>query len=168
MSQSTRERIFGLDLLRAVAIGLVLVCHLGPFFVAPFIAGWFAQICNLANVGVDLFFVLSGFLIGGILLREIECGMTLRGMLRFWSRRWWRTLPNYYLFLALNMAACWFLGHAADAPRYLAFMQGLWWDPDPRVFHESWSLCGRMVLASFVVGMPGQSFFPRIAACSRP
>ena len=27
------------------------------------------------------------------------------------------------------------------APRYLALMQGLWWDPDPRVFHESWSLC---------------------------
>lgn len=141
MSQSSRERIFGLDLLRAVAIGLVLVCHLAPLFVEPYVARWVAEICHLSSLGVDLFFVLSGFLIGGILLRELERGATIRGLIRFWSRRWWRTLPNYYLFLVVNMAAYWYLGHAADAPRYLAFMQGLWWDPDPRAFHESWSLC---------------------------
>ena len=44
-------------------------------------------------------------------------------------------------FSRLNLAIYGYLGLAAGAPRYLAFVQGLWWDPDPRVFHESWSLC---------------------------
>jgi peptidoglycan/LPS O-acetylase OafA/YrhL len=163
MSQSARGRIFGLDLLRAAAIGLVLVCHLDPLFGAPYVARSVAEIGHLADVGVDLFFVLSGFLIGGILLRELERGPSFRGLVRFWSRRWWRTLPNYYLFLVLNMAVYWFRGHAADAPRYLAFMQGLWWDPDPRAFHESWSLCVEewFYLSFAMLAYAGAAVLPR-------
>ena len=100
MSQSARQRIFGLDLLRAIAIGLVLLCHITPFFVFPLAPGWFAEVSALASLGVDLFFVLSGFLIGGILLRDLDRGASFRSLVAFWSRRWWRTLPNYYLFLA--------------------------------------------------------------------
>jgi peptidoglycan/LPS O-acetylase OafA/YrhL len=141
MLQPGAPRLFGLDLLRATAIGLVLFCHLTLVFVPPLVPGWLAEVSFFGDLGVDLFFVLSGFLIGGILLRDLERGASFRELMHFWSRRWWRTLPNYYLFLALNMAASWFLGHAPGAPRYLAFMQGLWWDPDPGLFHESWSLC---------------------------
>jgi peptidoglycan/LPS O-acetylase OafA/YrhL len=92
-------------------------------------------------VGVDLFFVLSGFLIGGILLRDLERGASWRGLTSFWSRRWWRTLPNYYLFLAMNLAAFRVLGHSPDTLRYLVFLQGAWWGPGPVAFPESWSLC---------------------------
>lgn len=56
------NRNFGLDLLRAVAIMLVLVQHAGlnPYPI------------ELGRFGVELFFVLSGFLIGNILLRDFE------------------------------------------------------------------------------------------------
>jgi peptidoglycan/LPS O-acetylase OafA/YrhL len=66
--------------LRAVAIGAVLLCHAG----VPFLAGGY--------VGVDVFFVISGFLITGLLLREVERtgGISLRG---FYARRIRRLLP---------------------------------------------------------------------------
>ena len=54
--------------------------------------------------GVDMFFVLSGFLIGNILLKEINKtnAFGVKGLTTFWKRRWFRTLPNYYLILAAN------------------------------------------------------------------
>ena len=60
-----------------------------------------AVLRHLGSVGVDLFFVLSGFLIGGILWRtgaQLRSGRVLMG---FWLRRWLRTLPNYYFFLVV-------------------------------------------------------------------
>jgi peptidoglycan/LPS O-acetylase OafA/YrhL len=163
MLQSGAQRNFGLDLLRATAIGLVLLCHTTLVFVPPFVPGWFAEVSFFGDLGVDLFFVLSGFLIGGILLRDLEKGASFRDLMHFWSRRWWRTLPNYYLFLALNMAASWLLGHAPGAPRYLAFMQGLWWDPDPGLFHESWSLCVEewFYLSFALLAFAGAAVLPR-------
>ena len=54
--------------------------------------------------GVELFFVLSGFLIGSILIRTLEKDnvFNFRSVLYFWKRRWFRTLPNYYLILFVN------------------------------------------------------------------
>ncbi len=56
--------------------------------------------------GVELFFVLSGFLIGTIILKIYSENHSFTGsqMLDFWKRRWLRTLPNYYLVLFLNLA----------------------------------------------------------------
>ncbi|MFW6693474.1 acyltransferase family protein [Streptomyces sp. MAR4 CNX-425] len=66
--------------LRAVALGLVLLYHAG----VPWLAGGY--------VGVDVFFVLSGFLITGLLLREAERHGTV-SLLRFYGRRARRLLP---------------------------------------------------------------------------
>lgn len=85
-------RIAGLDGLRAVAVGLVLVDHLLP-------AG-----ANGGFVGVDVFFVISGFLITGLLIRETET----RGRIRFagfWRRRARRLLPALGLLLTVCTAA---------------------------------------------------------------
>ncbi|WP_035812737.1 acyltransferase family protein, partial [Jiangella gansuensis] len=60
--------------LRAVAVGLVLAYHAG----LPLVSGGF--------VGVDVFFVVSGFLITGLILREIETTGRLR-LARFYARR---------------------------------------------------------------------------------
>ncbi len=140
MSQSQGRRIFGLDLLRAIAIGLVLVTHAALFF-EGFAPRRLMDVFVLGDVGVDLFFVMSGFLIGGILLRDLERGGSFRDVLRFWSRRWWRTLPNYYLFLALNAAAClWLVGDRFPSIPFLVFGQSILW-PHPSFFSESWSLC---------------------------
>ena len=55
--------------------------------------------------GVDLFFVLSGYLIVGILLKYAAMRDVpfRKRALDFWQRRWLRTLPNYYLFLFINI-----------------------------------------------------------------
>jgi peptidoglycan/LPS O-acetylase OafA/YrhL len=66
--------------LRAVAVTMVLLYHVG----VPFVPGGFA--------GVDVFFVISGFLITGLMVRELE--RTGRLSLRdFWARRAKRLLP---------------------------------------------------------------------------
>ncbi|MBL0341636.1 MAG: acyltransferase [Bacteroidetes bacterium] len=55
--------------------------------------------------GVELFFVLSGFLIGTILLKiyKKNDGIDFKEVFSFWKRRWFRTIPNYYLVLILNI-----------------------------------------------------------------
>jgi peptidoglycan/LPS O-acetylase OafA/YrhL len=129
-------RVFGLDLMRATAIGLVLVAH-ASFMFLPLthaLEGWWM----LGHLGVELFFVLSGFLIGGILATQ-AAGDDFR-VGRFWTRRWLRTLPNYYLFLLINIAiARWTEGAWPHAAPYAAFVQNLAW-PQPIFFIEAWSL----------------------------
>jgi len=94
------KRVFGLDVYRAVAILLVVLSHssilAGPIF------SWLPSI-PLPD-GVELFFVLSGFLIGTILIKTLESTerFGFRELLNFWKRRWFRTLPNYYLILFIN------------------------------------------------------------------
>ncbi len=92
----------------------------------------------LGSLGMDMFFVLSGFLIGGILLDSV--GSSSDWVKKFWMRRWIRTLPNYYLFLALN-AIIWVytFGPVPDWPKFLVFLQNLAWIQSP-FYPESWSL----------------------------
>ena len=87
--------------MRAVAILLVLFAH-----DAAFIGSWFGWRVPLAlslagMFGVELFFVLSGLLIGRLLLDIAEHGPTLHNLGIFLARRWMRTLPLYFLWLAL-------------------------------------------------------------------
>ncbi|HVJ53364.1 MAG TPA: acyltransferase [Aliidongia sp.] len=88
------ERNIGLDLVRTVAILLVMLGHLMPVFQAP--PPWPDIATYISDLGVELFFSLSGFLIGQILL-DTPPGATRR----FWIRRWLRTLPAYYFYYAL-------------------------------------------------------------------
>jgi peptidoglycan/LPS O-acetylase OafA/YrhL len=94
------SRNFGLDLFRAVAILFVVISH-GGFLLTDTLFDGFPYFRMVD--GVDLFFVLSGFLIGGILLKEInKPKFGIPELRTFWIRRWLRTLPNYYLVLGLN------------------------------------------------------------------
>lgn len=94
-------RVLELDGIRGVAIGLVLLWH---YFVLPAqtVPGTFLsylQACGrLTWTGVDLFFVLSGFLIGGILLDSRESPNFFR---TFYIRRFFRIVPLYLVWLSL-------------------------------------------------------------------
>lgn len=129
-------RRFGLDAWRAAAILLVVAGH-ASFFFLPLttkLDAWY----GLAFLGVELFFVLSGFLIGSILIAEFrERTFHLR---QFWTRRWLRTLPNYFLFLALNIVLYRAMNGAwPQFGLFLVFLQNFAW-PHPPWFSEAWSL----------------------------
>ena len=92
------NRVYGLDILRALAIFFVVLAH-GDKLMPPERYKYFHYI---VFDGVAIFFVLSGFLIGGILIKILnEKELTFSGMLNFWKRRWFRTLPNYFLILSI-------------------------------------------------------------------
>jgi len=132
----SETRVFGLDFLRALAIMLVLLAH-ASFMFLP-LTHRLEAVWVFGQLGVELFFVLSGFLIGAILVKQAEAARF--GVGRFWARRWLRTLPNYYLFLAINIGlARWIDGAWPHAAGYAVFMQNFAW-PQPIFFIESWSL----------------------------
>ncbi len=94
------KRVFGLDIFRAIAILIVLKDHGGIISGDLFDNIPFIPLID----GVELFFVLSGFLIGSILIKMLEKDkkLNLSSISHFWKRRWFRTLPNYYLILFVN------------------------------------------------------------------
>lgn len=126
----------GLALVRAVAILLVLWEH-GVFlleFLAPEIH-W-----RIPIDGVDVFFTLSGFLIGKILMRT---EYTWSGLFTFWMRRWLRTIPLYYIFLFLYILLTYSHINGGILSNYTIlyafFLQNLL-VPLDLFFWESWSL----------------------------
>lgn len=138
MSQTSR--VFGLDLLRCLAILAVLASH--SLWIFPPFSGFLYDVISVLGVlGVELFFVLSGFLIGSILYRSwvVQLAGPKQG-LHFLMRRWLRTLPNYYLFLILTIAVAFFVNYpVGQLWRYVFFVQNFS-SPMPSFFHESWSL----------------------------
>lgn len=128
------DRNFGLDLGRATAIMLVLLAH----FVkkVDFLGFW----------GVELFFSLSGFLIGGILWRDLLQPdlVNFKYIFNFWLRRWYRTLPNYYLFLLIMIVFHQYI--SVDLKSYYTVFTSLWFGQNflgrnSNFFGVSWSLC---------------------------
>ncbi len=130
------ERIFGLDILRTVAILIVVLDH-GK----SLLKNYFAEFSNLVLPdGVNIFFVLSGYLIGHILIKTIEQNKSLNFtlVLDFLKRRWLRTLPNYFLFLIINIIIYnQFVNR--NIVTYLFFFQNFHLHFDG-IFWKSWSL----------------------------
>jgi peptidoglycan/LPS O-acetylase OafA/YrhL len=94
-------RIGALDGLRGLAIGLVLLAHFGfAFLDFTSRSWWLPYACKLEAgwCGVDLFFVLSGFLIGGILIDYRNSPRLIRV---FYARRALRIIPLYYVLLTV-------------------------------------------------------------------
>lgn len=127
-----------MDILRSAAILLVLVSH-GRSFLPAFEG--VDQLSNGGYFGVELFFVLSGFLIGKILIKIFEKeNYSNTDLFTFWKRRWFRTLPNYFLFLILNaFVFSYFFENTNFEFQYLFFFQNFFW-PMPQLMGESWSL----------------------------
>jgi peptidoglycan/LPS O-acetylase OafA/YrhL len=100
------RRSFGLDLARATAISFVLVGHFLSVGAVFYFGRPLSRTGELTAAvggffGVELFFALSGFLIGRILLDAIAQSPTLDTWARFIVRRWLRTIPLYVLWLVV-------------------------------------------------------------------
>ena len=133
------NRLPGLDLLRAIAIVWVMIFH------SYFIGGWghFGGIEQNGWMGVDLFFVLSGFLIGSQVLRSLAERGTF-SFAEFYQRRAFRILPAY-----LVVVAAYFIwpsireqGDVQPLWQFLTFTVNLFIDAkDHLAFSHVWSLC---------------------------
>jgi peptidoglycan/LPS O-acetylase OafA/YrhL len=142
-----KKRILGLDLMRAIAILLVIFHHGFTLFTFPFIP---------LPDGVDIFFVLSGFLIGGILIKSMEKskGFSLNDLKIFWFRRWFRTLPAFWFTLIVNLILYFCINLQTQSLKetiklmvlkeklwqFFFFVQNLFANLSTRFFSESWSL----------------------------
>jgi peptidoglycan/LPS O-acetylase OafA/YrhL len=122
------RRIGQLDLLRAVAIFLVLGAH--KYAVSLWRnSGW---------MGVDLFFVLSGFLVSGLLFKEFIERRGIR-LDRFLIRRALKIYPAFYFMLAATLAIELYRGAPVRSGRFLAemlFVQNYL----PSIYGHTWSL----------------------------
>ena len=151
------RRVPELDGLRGVAIGLVLVVHLftapAAFIPRPNPIAYLQIATRLAWSGVDLFFILSGFLIGGILL---DARYSRNFFKVFYFRRVCRILPIYLVFCALvaffqvfvypshRDTMDWMFSLPMPWYSYLTFTQN-WWAAlrnmaGPAVLAPTWSL----------------------------
>lgn len=101
------KRVIELDVLRGVAILLVLVRHnFMPSDTAGFLQPVLSSLICFGWTGVDLFFVLSGFLIGGLLFAEVQASGRLR-VRRFLIGRGMKIWPQYYTYLAAVVLIIW-------------------------------------------------------------
>jgi peptidoglycan/LPS O-acetylase OafA/YrhL len=134
-----RSRVYGLDILRAVAVLFVVLIH--SAYILP--AGAATMLSHFILDGVSIFLVLSGFLIGGILIRILETEKpSMSTLFRFWFRRWLRILPAYYFILVLLILLPAFYTHYSswrETLKYFFFVQNFY-DRHPDFFPEAWSI----------------------------
>lgn len=133
------SRVYGLDIFRAFAVLFVLIGH---SFQHSNISPEIRHFGKLGILGVELFFVLSGFLIGSIIMRLIEERRfnSLKDVSIFWKRRWLRTLPLYFVTLFAFIRFDYHGRHELlDYPLYFVFMQNFAYKI-PDFFELSWSL----------------------------
>lgn len=133
-------RLPGLDLLRSIAIVWVMLFH--TFLVGGLGPDW-TWLTRFGWMGVDIFFVLSGFLIGSQLLRQLRRGESLQ-LRDFYWRRAWRILPAFAVVLAVYVA----FPVLREAPgleawwQFASFTLNLFIDYGRhQAFSHAWSLC---------------------------
>jgi peptidoglycan/LPS O-acetylase OafA/YrhL len=133
------SRVYGLDVFRAYAILFVLIGHCCDH---SKISSEIKVFGRLGILGVELFFVLSGFLIGSIIMRLIDEKRfhSLGDISAFWKRRWLRTLPLYFVALLAFLRFDYHGRHELlEYPAYFFFMQNIAYKI-PEFFELSWSL----------------------------
>jgi len=157
----TKDRIFGLDILRCLAILFVLFSHTSFMLPVSEDSKDF-MLLYFGFTGVEFFFILSGYLVGKILLELLRKQPPSFSLIKhFWIRRWFRTLPAYFLALLLYAALWYYLYKEVifqAEPFYLLFFVFLqnFINGPPEFFRHSWSLS---VEEWFYITLPLWIFF---------
>jgi peptidoglycan/LPS O-acetylase OafA/YrhL len=161
----------GLDLLRAIAVAWVMLFH---SFVVGGLGESYGWLSRYGWMGVDLFFVLSGFLIGSQVLAPLARGegLSFRG---FYLRRAFRILPAFAAVLALYLACPWFREAPGLEPwwKFATFTMNLSIDyANRQAFSHAWSLCVEEhfyllfpLLALWMTRQPSPRKFVAVCVC---
>jgi len=140
-----------MDTFRGIAVIWVLLAHLDYFFNMKVVLGpvfsFFKIFAEVGYLGVDMFFVISGFLITGILIEDYDKEIRIK---RFYTRRAFKILPQY--FLAIFLVCAYILFASASDPNVIKIhdnsLKGIWsyflflqnfFEPLPILAH-TWSL----------------------------
>jgi len=138
--REARQRLGALDVLRAIAILLVIGRHLPtlppgfPWLVAGVLNAW----RHVGWAGVDLFFVLSGFLVSGLIFRDLELHGSF-SLKTFLIRRGLKIYPGFYVFLLLALPTVLWIPGLVTPTSLLSeafFVQNY----GPSIFPHTWSL----------------------------
>lgn len=139
LTDGDRKHLAGLDHLRALAIILVFLCHYRAYDRPD----WVNEIGLFGWTGVDLFFVLSGYLIGNQLMQQLRVRQTI-GFSDFYVNRALRIFPAYFVVVFLYFVFPIIRERGGIAPlwQFLTFTQNF--DLDfgyEATFSHAWSLC---------------------------
>ena len=126
------KRVVNLDLFRAIAIIFVILFHTTQMYANDqFSADYYLW----GKFGVEFFFVLSGFLVGGLFYKQV----IKVNLIRFWLLRFFRTYPPYIIALLLSYLAVFQSRNEHFDIGYLVFIQNFY--TSIPYFKISWSLC---------------------------
>lgn len=138
--KSLADRIFGLDLMLTIAILMVLFRH--SLSIYPTNQSLIYQIgIFFGFFGVEIFFVLIGFLVGNYLYKiYLDEAFSFTSVFKFFKKYGLRFFSIYYLVLILNLIISFLIGYAVlDWWKYFVFLQNFNWPMLP-FFTESWPL----------------------------
>ncbi len=136
-----QPKLNGLNHLRALAIILVFFFHY--FIISQGKPEWLPGIASFGWTGVDLFFVLSGFLIASQLFTQVQRGQMI-SFSNFFIKRFFRIVPAFLVTVAIYFCFPFFREKEALPPlwKFLTFTQNLGLNiQDFGTFSHAWSLC---------------------------
>lgn len=156
ITRSARTHVVGLDGLRALAAFAVVAHHVG-FDTGTIFRGPLGIVWEQLDIGVAVFFVLSGFLLGGPFVRRLLEDRPIDGIGRFWWRRAVRIYPAYWVVLTVMVL---FMGTTIRSVREGVMLYGLLQIYDADTFFagmvQAWTLC---VEISFYAVLPLLALF---------
>lgn len=127
-----RDRLLGLDILRTFAIGFIVIYHFNGFST---LNDHLVKMHGVLWFGVDLFFILSGYLISNHWFKLIaEKKISFK---KFWIKRFFRIIPSYYLILCLLIIIQLIKNQRYNFLDYFLFIQNY---TEIKFFVPSWSL----------------------------
>lgn len=141
MERNIRQKLYGLDHLRA--LGIILVFFFHYFIVSGGQPEWLPDVASFGWTGVDLFFVLSGFLISSQLFEQIKQGQEI-SFKQFFLKRLFRIVPAFVVNVGIYFCFPFFREKEALPPfwQFLTFTQNFGLNiKEFGTFSHCWSLC---------------------------
>ena len=141
MDNNIQQKLYGLDHLRAVAISFVFLFHY--FILSGGQPKWLPNFAKFGWTGVDLFFVLSGFLISSQLFTQLKQEQKI-SFKQFFLKRFFRIVPAFVVTVCLYFSLPFFSEKESLPPlwRFLTFTQNIGLNlKDFGTFSHCWSLC---------------------------